>query len=118
MDTPDDRKEIMRDYYQTAYIITERDRVSDNAIRRFIPQEASVTSQNKVNNSYLAHRTEYQSFVWGTAKTDYVVLDQKRAGFIRDETYKREYEEKFNKLSENYRVIYSYDGIYIFERVK
>lgn len=111
-------KRIMRDYYQTAYIITERDRVLDNAIRRFIPKEASVTSQNTVNNSYLAHRTEYQPFVRGTEKTDYIVLDRKRVDFIRDETYKEEYEEKFNKLSENYREIYSYDGIYIFERVK
>ena len=110
-------KRLMRDYYQTAYIITERDKVLDNAIRKFIPEEASVTSQNTVNNSYLAHRAEYQSFVWGTAKTDYVVLDQKRAGFIRDETYQREYQEKLKKLSQGYRVIYSYDGIYIFERV-
>ncbi len=111
-------RKIMRDYYQTAYIITERDRVLDNAIRRFIPQEASVTSQNTVNNSYLAHRTEYQSFVWGTEETDYIVLDRKRADFTRNETYKREYEEKLKKLPQNYRVIYSYDGIYIYERVK
>lgn len=108
----------MRDYYQTTYIITKRDKVLDNAIRKFIPKEASVTSQNTVNNSYLAHRTEYQSFVWGTEKTDYVVLDQKRANFIRDETYKREYEEKLKKLSEGYKIVFSYDGIYIFERVK
>lgn len=111
-------KRLMRDYYRTTYIITERDKVLDNAIRKFIPEEASVTSQNTVNNSYLAHRAEYQSFVWGTAKTDYVVLDQKRAGFIRDETYKREYEEKLKKLSEGYKIVFSYDGIYIFERVK
>lgn len=108
----------MRDYYQTAYIITERDRVLDNAIRRFIPQEASVTSQNTVNNSYLAHRTEYQSFVWGTEETDYIVLDRKRANFTRNEIYKREYEEKLKKLSESYKIVFSYDGIYIFERVK
>jgi len=111
-------RKIMRDYYQTTYIITKRDKVLDNAIRKFIPKEASVTSQNTVNNSYLAHRTEYQSFVWGTEKTDYVVLDQKRANFIRDETYKREYEEKLKKLSEGYKIVFSYDGIYIFERVK
>lgn len=111
-------KRLMRDYYKTTYITAERDKVLDDAIRKFIPQEASVTSQNTVNNSYLAHRAEYHSFVWGTAKTDYVVLDRKRAGFIRDETYKREYEEKLKKLSGGYRVIYSYDGIYIFERVK
>ncbi len=111
-------KRIMRDYYQTAYTITERDRVLDNAIRTFIPKEASVTSQNTVNNSYLAHRTEYQSFVWGTEKTDYIVLDRKRADFIRDEAYKREYEEKFNRLSESYKIIFFYDGIYIFERVE
>ena len=110
-------KRLMRDYYKTTYIITERDKVLDNAIRKFIPEEASVTSQNTVNNSYLAHRAEYQSFVWGTAKTDYVVLDQKRAGFIRDETYKREYEEKLKKLSEDYKIVFSYDEIYIFERV-
>lgn len=108
----------MRDYYQTSYIITERDEILDDAIRKFIPEEASVTSQNTVNNSYLAHRAEYHSFVWGTAETDYVVLDQKRAGFIRDETYKREYKEKLKKLSDGYEIVFSYDGIYIFERVK
>jgi len=111
-------KRLMRDYYKTSYIITERDRILDDAIRRFIPKEASVTSQNTVNNSYLAHRTEYYSFVWGEKKTDYVVLDQKRAGFIRDEVYKREYEEKLKKLPESYQIIFSYDGIYIFERIK
>jgi len=111
-------RRIMRDYYKTTYVITERDKVLDDAIRKFIPQEASVTSQNTVNNSYLAHRAEYHSFVRGTAKTDYVVLDQKRASFIRDETYKREYEKKFKKLSEGYEIVFSYDGIYIFERVE
>ncbi len=111
-------RKIMRDYYQTSYIITERDEILDDAIRKFIPEEASVTSQNTVNNSYLAHRAEYHSFVWGTAETDYVVLDQKRAGFIRDETYKREYKEKLKKLSDGYEIVFSYDGIYIFERVK
>ena len=111
-------KRLMKDYYKTSYIITERDRVLDDAIKRFVPQEASVTSQNTVNNSYLAHRAEYYSFVWGEKKTDYVVLDQKRADFIRDEVYKREYEEKLKKLPESYQIIFSYDGIYIFERVK
>ena len=108
----------MRDYYKTSYIITERDKILDKAIKKFIPEEASVISQNTVNNSYLAHRTEYDSFVWGKEETDYVVLDRKRADFIRDEVYKREYEEKFRKLSENYQIVFSYDGIYIFERVK
>ena len=111
-------KESMRDYYKTFYVITERDRILDDAIRRFIPREASVTSQNNVNNSYLAHRTEYHPFVWGIKETDYVVLDQKRTGFIKDEVYKRKYEEKLKKLPENYQIIFSYDGIYIFERIK
>ena len=111
-------KKSMRDHHKTFYVITERDRILDDAIRRFIPQEASVTSQNNVNNSYLAHRTEYHPFVWGTKETDYVVLDQKRTGFIKDEVYKRKYEEKLKKLPENYQIIFSYDGIYIFERIK
>jgi len=111
-------KRLMRDYYKTSYVITERDRVLGDAIRKFIPEEASVTAQTTVNNSYLAHRAEYHSFVWGTAETDYVVLDQKRADFVRDEEYKREYEEKSKKLSESYRIVFSYDGIYIFERIK
>jgi len=111
-------KRIMRDYYKSVYIITERDRLLARALEKFISQEASVTSQNTVNNSYLAHRKEYHSFVWETAKTDYVILDLKRAHFIRDEVYRREYDKKLKKLSQDYQIVFSYDGICIFQRIK
>jgi len=111
-------KKLMRNYYKTSYVITERDRVLSDAIRRFIPQEASVVSQNTVNNSYLAHRKEYYCFPQEIEDADYVVLDRKRAQFVRDEVDEEEYEKEFNKLLRSHQIVFSYDGIYIFERVK
>jgi len=111
-------KKLMRDYYKTSYVITKRDRVLNGAIRRFIPQEASVVSQNTVNNSYLAHRQEYYCFPQQIESADYIVLDRKRAHYVIGEVDEEEYEKEFNKLLKSYQVVFSYDGIYIFNRIQ
>ncbi len=111
-------KKLMVNYYKTAYVITERDRVLDDAIRRFIPQDSSVVSQNMVNNSYLAHRKEYYCFPQQIEKADYVVLDQKRPHHVSGEVDEEEYEKEFNKVLKSHQVLFSYDGIYIFKRIQ
>jgi len=111
-------KNLRENYYKTSYVITERDRVLNDAIRRFIPQNSSVVSQNMVNNSYLAHRREYYPFPQHIESADYVVLDQKRPHYIVDKLDEEEYEKEFNKLLKSHQIVFSYDGIYIFKRVK
>ena len=111
-------KNLIRDYYKASYEISERDRALDDAIKRFIPQNSSVVSQNTVNNSYLAHREEYYCFPEQIESADYVVLDQKRAHYVLDEVDEEEYEKEFNKLLKNHQVVFSYDSIYIFERIQ
>jgi len=108
----------MGNYYKISYVITERDRVLNDALRRFIPQNSSVVSQNMVNNSYLAHRKEYYCFPQYIESADYVVLDQERAHYIIDKLDEEEYEKEFNKLLKSHQIVFSYDGIYIFKRVK
>ncbi len=111
-------KNLIRDYYKASYEISERDRALDDAIKRFIPQNSSVVSQNTVNNSYLAHREEYYCFPEQIESADYVVLDQKRAHYVLGEVDEEEYEKEFNKLLKNHQVVFSYDSIYIFERIQ
>lgn len=111
-------KELMRNYHKSSYVITERDGVLNDAIRRFIPRDSSVVSQNTVNNSYLAHREEYYCFPEQIESADYVVLDQKRAQFVRDKVDEEKYEQEFNGLLSTHQILFSYDGIYIFARIK
>ncbi|MBA7622537.1 hypothetical protein ES703_29915 [subsurface metagenome] len=111
-------KSLNARYYKDSYIIEERDRILNDAIRKFIPQEASVVSQNTVNNSYLAHRVEYYCFPEKIDEVDYVILDTKRAHFVKDKVNEQRYEKEFNKLLEFHQTVFSYDGIYIFKRTK
>ncbi len=105
-------------YYRDSYVIEKRDRILDDAVREFISGEASVSSQNSVNSSYLAHRADYYSFPHKIDEVDYVVLDRKRAHYVIGKVDEEEYEKEFNKLLKSHQIIFSYDGIYIFERVK
>lgn len=105
-------------YYRNSYVIEKRDRILDNAVREFISREASVSSQNSVNSSYLAHRKKYYCFPQYIESADYIVLDQKRAHCIIGKVDEEEYKKEFNKLLKSHRIVFSYDGIYIFERIK
>jgi len=103
-------------YHRTSYIVKERDRVLDEAIKKFIPQQASVTSQDSVDSSYLAHRREYYLFPGKMEEVDYVVLDRKRTHFVGDMINEERYNKEFKKLLNTYEIVFSYDGIYIFKR--
>ena len=103
-------------YSKGSYVITRRDQVLGQAIRRFIPPEASLSSQSSVNNSYLAHRVEYYSFPGKVGEVDYVVLDGKRPRLVGDRLDEERYEKEFEKLLNTYELIFSYDEIYIFRR--
>lgn len=105
-------------YYRNSYVIEKRDRILNNAIREFISREASVSLQNSVNSSYLAHRADYYSFPHKIDEVDYVVLDQKRAHFVIDKINEEKYQEEFNKLLKTHETVFSYDGIYIFKQIK
>ncbi|MBA7702382.1 hypothetical protein ES703_111149 [subsurface metagenome] len=103
-------------YYKTSYVIKERDRVLDRAIKEFISQRDSVSSQGSVNTGYLAHRREYYLFPDKIGDVDYVVLDRKRAHFVGDTIDEERYNKEFERLLDTYEVVFSYDEIYIFKR--
>ena len=103
-------------YYRSSYVIQERDRVLDRAIKEFIPEEASVSSQGSLTTSYLAHRTEYYLFPDRIGEVDYVVLDRKRDHYVGDGIDEERYKIEFERLLNTYETIFSHDGIYIFGR--
>ncbi|MCK4420138.1 DUF2079 domain-containing protein, partial [Candidatus Aerophobetes bacterium] len=103
-------------YYKSSYVIKERDRVLDRAIKEFISEEASVSSQGSVNTGYLAHRVEYYLFPDKIGEVDYVVLDKKRDHYAGDMIDEERYSREFERLLDTYETVFSYDGIYIFKR--
>ncbi|MCW3987274.1 MAG: DUF2079 domain-containing protein, partial [Candidatus Bathyarchaeota archaeon] len=103
-------------YYKASYVIKERDRVLDRAIKEVISPKDSVSSQGSVNTGYLAHRREYYLFPNKIGEVDYVVLDRKRAHFAGDMINEERYEREFERLSNSYELVFSHDEIYIFER--
>jgi len=104
-------------YHRTSYVVKERDKVINEAIKKFIPQQASVTSQSSVNSGYLAHRTEYHPFPDKIGEVDYVVLDRKRAHFVGDIMDENEYEKEFMRVLNTYKIVFSYDEMYIFKKI-
>ena len=93
----------------------------DRAIKEFIPEEASVSSQNSVTTGYLAHRVEYYFFPNGIGEVDYVVLDKKRHHYVGDLEElggidEERYDVEFERVLNTYETVFSYDGIYIFRR--
>ncbi len=111
------KKMDSRYYHRTSYAAEERDRVLDEAIKKFIPQQASVTSQNPVNSGYLAHRTEYYLFPGKVGEVDYVVLDRKKPRCVWDRLDKNGYEKEFKRVLETYKIVFSYDEMYIFKKI-
>ncbi len=103
-------------YNRSSYVITKRDQRLDQAIRRFVPSESSVSSQSSVNNSYLAHREEYHAFPGGVGEVDYVVLDRKRPHSVVDRIDEKGYEKEFERVLNTYEVVFFYDEIYILRR--
>ena len=88
----------------------------DRAIKEFISEEASVSSQGSVNTGYLAHRVEYYLFPDKIGEVDYVVLDKKRDHYAGDIIDEERYNREFERLLDTYETVFSYDGIYIFKR--
>ncbi len=111
------KKMDSRYYHRTSYVAKERDRLLDEAVKKFIPQQASVTSQNSVNSGYLAHRREYYLFPGKIGEVDYVVLDRKKTHFVGDKVDENEYEKEFARVLRTYEIVFSYDGMYIFKKI-
>jgi len=103
-------------YHKTSYLIKERDRVLDRAIKEFISEEDSVSSQGSVTTGYLAHRIEYYLFPDKIGEVDYVVLDRKRVHFVGDAIDEERYNKEFERLLSTYKLVFFYDEIYIFKR--
>jgi uncharacterized membrane protein len=65
----------------TAYVVGERERRIREALRRHVPAtaEISVSAQNNLNSSHLAHRRQYTMFPGGG---DYIVVDTRRPSWV------------------------------------
>lgn len=116
-------------FYRSAYMITERDNIIWEAIKKYVPEdmEVSVTTQNNINNSYLAHRKFYWPFPLGVTSpvkatdglnrmADLVILDQKRSPMVIDTVDSRTYQDIFRIVNSEYLKIYEYDGFFIFKK--
>lgn len=102
------------------YLITERSRIIWRAINKYISEnpDISISSQNVVNNSYLAHRKKYHCFPHRFSECDYVVLDTKKDKYVIDVVKNAEYDELFESVRNSMELLYSYDGFYIFKAKK
>lgn len=128
-------------FHFSSYIATSRERMIKDAINMYIPDDQNVviSSQNSLNYSQLANRKYYFCFpegvlepvkTYGNKKilADYVLLDQKRAIFLKDigceyiyyECKNKSIEQKYYKiikLSKKYfDILFSNDGFLILKR--
>lgn len=102
-------------YYRDNYIITGRDRLLRQAIEK-VPAEASVSVQNPINSSRLAHRDGFHPFPNFLEESDFVLLDTRRAHFVGDRVDEAAFRAKLQWLLENRRTVYEADGIYLFRK--
>ena len=103
-------------YYKESFISTTRDRILGKAIKEHIPSTGSVSSQNALNSAHLAHRDKFYPFPKGVGQVDYVVVDLKRPHYIIDKINKKEFKEALGEIEKAYQIVFSHDGIYIFQK--
>ncbi|MEK6645391.1 MAG: DUF2079 domain-containing protein [Candidatus Firestonebacteria bacterium] len=101
-------------YSKNAYLTTNRDKMINVAIKKYIPVDSkiSVTTQNSINSGKLAKRDKYLLFPQSQDfnKSDYVILDLKRALFAVDRT---DGEKIVNDILKTRKILFEEDGFYI-----
>ena len=89
----------------------DRDRDMRQALERHVPADASVSSQNSVNASRLAHRPEYVQF---PQNGSVVVVDTKRPMYVADQIEPEVFTERVESLRRERQILYESDGFVIF----
>ena len=128
----------------SSYIPNSRDLANYDAIKRYIPDDRSivVSTQNSVNNAFLANRSTYLAYPLGVTSVyakiheskiselyaDYIVLDLSRPWYLVDrgcewlygkcenKSAKKEFLLSLKSAEINYSNIYLNDNFYIYKR--
>lgn len=124
-------------YHITRYIITQRDKEIRTAIKKYVPDDISisVSASNLINHAHLANRIDYLEFPIGVIRpfegskwADFVVIDLRRINELKDMIMSRnqvsQKEKEGFKLLELaigrsfilYNTVFEYDGFYIMKK--
>jgi hypothetical protein len=100
-------------YHLSAYLITDREREIQGALARYVPADptVSVSSQNNINSSHLAHRFTFVQF---PAPGDVIVVDLRRPPFVYDRIDPVALSRDVDVLKRQRRILYESDGFFIF----
>jgi hypothetical protein len=97
----------------TAYVVGAREREIRAALQRYVPASpaVSVSVQNNLNSSHLAHRAQYVVFPdWG----DYVVLDTHRPLWLLVGIDAEGYAAQLASVRLQRQLVHAADGLMIF----
>jgi uncharacterized membrane protein len=97
----------------TAYVVGAREREIRESLRRYVPSSpaVSVSLQNNLNSSYLAHRAQCVVF---PAPADYVVLDTQRPLWLLAGIDTKAYMAEVASLRLRRPLVHAADGLLIF----
>ncbi len=97
----------------TAYVVGERERHIREALRRYVPASpaVSVSTQNNLNSSHLAHRIQYSMF---PGSGDYIVLDTNRPLWVYPGIDADAYAAELASVRRTRPLVHAEDGLLIF----
>jgi hypothetical protein len=100
-------------FHVAAYRVTEREREIRWALARYVPSDpaVSVSSQNNVNSSHLAHRRTFRQF---PAEAAFVVVDVRRPLFLADRIDPEAFMANLDQIRLRQKILYQSDGFVIF----
>jgi len=107
-------------YSRNAYIITKRDKMIKEALRKYIPSDAEVvvSTQNSLNYSLLAQRRWYLPFPEAMERADFVVIDLKKPLTVGDKVDEQKFTKLFKEIIKTRDIIFRDDEFYIFGKKK
>jgi uncharacterized membrane protein len=98
--------------HRTAYVVGERERRIRDALSR-IPADpdVSVSAQNNLNSSHLAHRRLYKMFPW---EADYIAVDTRRPPWVYPDIDPEAYAAAVADFRRRRPLLHDADGLLIF----
>lgn len=103
-------------YHLDAYRVTDRERRIRRALEQHVPASpyASVSTQNSVNSSHLAHRWTFEQFPNGIEWADRVVIDLRRPQYVGDMVDPIAFSGYVERVTGQRLTVYESDGFFIF----
>jgi hypothetical protein len=106
-------------WHYTNYLENNHDAILKDAIK-LIPIDPSikVVAHGEIYDKRLVHRYFYKPFPERWKEADYVLLDNRKGGYIIDSLNEDLYYKEIEKLNEdkNFKLIYSNRGVLLFQR--